>query len=166
MSEFSKINTIQPSKSALDSMGYPKYFNLYFDIPHHTLSCFMAQNIEFNINRDDVLNKIANIFDTHPEVECVYTDNISVYKEIEHRIYYPSAAYNVFDKININTPICCRTHTKIRFNEQLEHLYYLDFLRKIAKVSVVWHIAEPLFKIHMDKQESIEQDLRILNGNK
>jgi hypothetical protein len=133
--------------------NYAKEFNTILDQKENTIYCFLTNYTELLTKNFD---NILTIFNTYPNVGCVYTDNVTIQNGVESTLYYPAFSYDIISKLTINTPIFCRGNISTRFNN-LNYTIYADFIKRSMNNCILWHHPEILFKIHTDTSEIVKE---------
>jgi len=153
---------VQPDENVEAPVFFNQAFDIHYDIEisdgEQDLLCFMAPGIKL---LPEASKKIQDIFEKRSYVNHVYADHNLLeqdWTEFRHRAF----SFDMCQKHIINTPIVCRASVPMRFNESLQHWYYLDFIRQASKMNILWHIPEILFSV--PSQPDAQQELkRVLN---
>ena len=150
MSTIQTVNVVYAQEGA----NVPLLFNQALDSTDKDLCLFIAPGVEFD--EEYTIDQIKKAFSKYAEIVGVYSDFISFKDGVKQTIHYPAYSYNMRNTFNINSPICCRSDIDIRFNPNLQYLYYADFTKRLCKTHLAWHIAEPLFTLQpTEAQEDI-----------
>lgn len=140
MSNIPRIKIVQPDGNVQNT---PKFFNSYFE-ESDTWCVFLGHNIKCN-NEERLLQQVKSIIAKYPEISGIYTD--IVLGDICYKVLYQSYYFNIADKFTMNAPIICNTDITIRFDEDRQDGYYHDFISRLSKKYLLWHIPEPSFTV-------------------
>ena len=150
MSQLPTIGIVRAPKD----VNVAEYFNSAFNgeqprSEYYDAYCFLPYGIEFN--EEYALMTVSKVFHTYPQVSCVYADSSNA------SLLYPSWNYTTCDTFAINSVLCCRKNLELRFDPEYVELCAYEFLKRLSKKHLAWHIARPLFTAPTSTNDQVLQ---------
>lgn len=162
INDYDNVEMVYQSDSEFADMSVPEFFN-------QVIENFEGQVFGFlrpcdNFANPNVLERTIQVLAENRFFGSCYSDNIL--KDNGTIIYHPS--YDVRlpkSKILVNTSLFIKSDviTQTRFDTRFTTLYMYDIIIRLAAMSFMVHIPEPLICSELENV-NISEDLKLING--